>query len=251
MSESTATPQAAPDPNFIATARRLLRTGLTGSLATLGAGGAPYVSFVTYALRMDGAPLFLFSGLSAHTKNLARDLRFALLVGDAPKAEGDPLDSPRVTLMGRLAKSAAPHDRARFLRRHPAAEMYAGFGDFAIFAGAVADIHFVGGFARARNLAVRDVLLDPAGAEALAEAEEGIVAHMNRDHAEAVGLYATRLLAQPAGAWRLTGLDPAGCDLRAENRAARLDFGRRIATPAEARDVLVTLAKHARTSAGG
>jgi putative heme iron utilization protein len=239
--------QAAPDPNFIATARRLLRTGLTGSLATAGADGAPHVSFVTYALRMDGAPLFLFSGLSAHTKNLAKEPRFALLVGDAPKAEGDPLDAPRVTLLGRLAKSAAPADRARFLRRHPAAEMYAGFADFAIFVAHLADIHYVGGFARARSLAVREVLLDLAGAAALAEAEEDIVTHMNQDHAAALGLYATRLLGQPVGAWRMTGIDPEGCDLRVENRAARLDFGRRIASPAEARDLLVALAKKARS----
>jgi putative heme iron utilization protein len=250
MAEAAATPQAAPDPSFVATARRLLRTGLTGSLATAGADGAPHVSFVAYAQRMDGAPLFLFSGLSAHTKNLAKEPRFALLVGDAPKAEGDPLDSPRVTLLGRLAKSAAPQDRARFLRRHPAAEMYAGFPDFAIFAAELADIHFVGGFARARSLAVREVLLDLAGAAGLAEAEAGIVAHMNQDHAAAAGLYATRLLGQPAGPWRLTGIDPEGCDLRALNRTARLDFGRRIATPAEAREMLVSLARQARASAG-
>ncbi len=246
MSEAAASRQAAPDPAFIATARRLLRTGLTGSLATVAADGAPHVSFVTYALGMDGAPLFLFSGLSAHTKNLAQEPRFALLVGDAPKPEGDPLDSPRVTLLGRLARSAAPRDRARFLRRHPAAEMYAGFPDFAIFAGELADIHFVGGFARARSLAVREVLLELAGADALIEAEGGIVAHMNADHTEAVALYATRLLGQPAGAWRMTGIDPEGCDLRALNRTARLDFVRRIASPAEARAVLVNLAKQAR-----
>jgi len=118
--------------------------------------------------------------------------------------------------------------------------------DFAIHAAEIADIHFVGGFARARSLAVGEVLLDLAGAEALAEAEAGIVAHMNRDHAEAVGLYAARLLGQKPGSWRLTGLDPEGCDLRAENRTARLDFGRRIAGPAEARDVLAALAKKAR-----
>jgi hypothetical protein len=238
--------QATPDPVFITTARRLLRTGLVGSLASAGADGAPHVSFVTYATRLDGAPLFLFSALSAHTKNLVRDPRFALLVADAPRPEGDPLDNARVTVAGRLEKSTAPADRARFLRRHPAAETYAGFADFAIYAAELGEIHYVGGFARARPLEVREVLLDCAGAERLAEAEADILAHMNQDHTEAVALYATRLLGQAPGAWRMTGIDPEGCDLRLANAAARLDFGRRIGSPGEAREVLVHLAKQAR-----
>ena len=242
--------QAAPDPEHIVAARRLLRTGLTATLATVGADGAPYASFVGYATRLDGAPIFFFSGLAAHTRNLARDPRFSLLIAEPPKAEGDPMDSARVTLSGRGERSDAPFDRARYLRRHPKAELYAGLPDFKIHVGAVTDVHLVGGFARARTLAVRDVLLDVAGAEALAEAEEGIVAHMNGDHGEAVGLYATRLLGQSAAAWRMTGIDPAGCDLRAENRTARLDFDRRIATPGEARDTLVALAKTARSKGG-
>ena len=229
-------------------ARRLLRCGLTASLATIGADGAPYVSLVAYATRPDGSPLFLFSGLSAHTKNLARDPRFALMVAEPAKEAGDPMDSARVTLSGRMARSDAPADRARFLRRNPSAELYAGLGDFKIHAGGIADVHIVGGFGRARGLPVGDVILDTAGAEALAEAEEGIVAHMNGDHGEAVGLYATRLLGQPAGAWRMTGIDPEGADLRVENRTARLVFGRRITTAAEARDVLVALAKQARAA---
>jgi putative heme iron utilization protein len=69
---------------------------------------------------------------------------------------------------------------------------------------------------------------------------------MNEDHAEAVRLYATRLLGQPDAAWRMTGIDPEGCDLRAENRTARLVFERRIADAGAAREVLVALAKKAR-----
>lgn len=228
------------------TARALLRSGLTATLATVGADGAPYASFVGYATRPDGTPIFLFSGLSPHTRNLAKEPRFSLLIAEPPKPEGDPMDSARLTLSGRAARSDDPADRARYLRRHPKAELYAGLPDFRILVGAVADAHIVGGFARARGLAVADVMLDVSDAAALAEAEAGIVAHMNDDHAAAVGLYATRLLGQPDAAWRMTGIDPEGCDLRAENRAARLVFERRIATPGEARAVLVDLAKKAR-----
>ena len=252
MSEAANRPEREPaapasaDPAPALQARRLLRAGLTATLATVGADGAPYASFVGYATRLDGSPIFLFSGLSAHTRNLARDPRFSLLIAEPAKAEGDPMDSARLTLSGRATRSDAAADRARYLRRHPKAELYAGLADFRILVGEVADVHIVGGFARARGLAVADAILDVAGAGALAEAEEGIVAHMNEDHGEAVGLYATRLLGQPAAAWRMTGIDPEGCDLRAENRTARLVFERRIANAAEAREILVALAKKAR-----
>ncbi len=246
MSEA-ANRSASADPAPAQQARALLRSGLTATLATVAADGAPYASFVGYATRLDGAPIFLFSGLSAHTRNLSRDPRFSLLIAEPPKAEGDPMDSARLTLSGRAERSDDTADRARYLRRHPKAELYAGLADFRILVGAVSDMHIVGGFARARGLAVADVLLDVAGAAALAEAEAGIVAHMNEDHAEAVGLYATRLLGRPAAAWRMTGMDPEGCDLRAENRTARLVFDRRIVTAAEARDALVALAKRARS----
>ena len=232
-----AVPAADPAPAQLA--RTLLRSGLTATLATVGADGAPYASF-------DGSPVFLFSGLSAHTRNLARDPRFSLLIAEPPKAEGDPMDSGRLTIGGRAARSEEPFDRARYLRRHPKAELYAGLADFKIHVGAVADAHIVGGFGRARGLAVSDVIVDVADAVVLAEAEEGVVAHMNEDHAAAVGLYATRLQCQPEAAWRMTGIDPEGCDLRAENRTARLVFDRRIVNAGEAREVLVALAKKAR-----
>jgi heme iron utilization protein len=237
---------AAADPAPALLARRLLRSGLTATLATVGADGAPYASFVGYATRFDGSPIFLFSGLSAHTRNLARDPRFSLLIAEPPKAEGDPMDSARLTIGGRAARSEDPLDRARYLRRHPKAELYAGLADFKIHVGAVADAHIVGGFGRARGLAVSDVIVGVADASTLAEAEEGIVAHMNEDHAAAVGLYATRLLGQPEAPWRMTGIDPEGCDLRAENRTARIVFDRRIANAREAREILVALAKKAR-----
>ena len=58
-----------------------------------------------------------------------------------------------------------------------------------------------------------DRMSDPAHAAALAEVEAGAVAHMNEDHADAFGLYATGLLGAKAGDWRAIGLDPDGLDM--------------------------------------
>jgi putative heme iron utilization protein len=69
---------------------------------------------------------------------------------------------------------------------------------------------------------------------------------MNEDHAEAVRLYAVRLLGRPDGDWRFAGLDPEGCDLLSGGDLARLDFPERVRSPGVLRQVLKTLAEEAR-----
>ena len=47
---------------------------------------------------------------------------------------------------------------------------------------------------------------------------------MNEDHADAVRLYATRLASAPEGFWRMSGIDPEGCDVIFEGDARRIRF---------------------------
>jgi heme iron utilization protein len=229
-------------------ARSVLRGALTASLATLAADGAPHCSLVLVACRPDATPILLLSQLSAHTKNIARDPRVALMADSAPMGD-DPLDRARITVLGTAARTddaaRRARDRARFLAKHPPAALYADFGDFAFFAVTAREGHFVGGFARARAIAAEALVVPEAPALEAAAAE--IVAHMNRDHAEAVALYATRLLGRPPGPWTMTGIDPEGIDLRAGGLVARLDFEAPVATAEAARRALVALAKSART----
>jgi heme oxygenase (biliverdin-IX-beta and delta-forming) len=139
--------------------------------------------------------------------------------------------------------------RRRFLARHPKSELYAGFGDFSFWRMTVASAHLNGGFARAADLTAADVLTDVSGADDLIAAEEGAVEHMNQDHADAILLYATRLLGEADGPWRISGLDPEGADLAAGDRTARLAFPRRVTSAGELRQMLVDLAKQARSGA--
>jgi putative heme iron utilization protein len=69
---------------------------------------------------------------------------------------------------------------------------------------------------------------------------------MNSDHSQAVRLYARELAGAPAGAWRLSGIDPEGIDLLCGERAVRIVFPKPIAGPGEARAALVALAQEAR-----
>jgi hypothetical protein len=69
---------------------------------------------------------------------------------------------------------------------------------------------------------------------------------MNEDHAEALDLYAQRLLGLAGEGWRMTGIDREGLDLRRGGTAARLAFARPVETPEQARAELVRLAQAAR-----
>jgi putative heme iron utilization protein len=71
---------------------------------------------------------------------------------------------------------------------------------------------------------------------------------MNDDHADAVALYATKLLGAETGAWRVTGIDPDGLDLASGDTVLRLEFPQRVTAAGQLREVLAGLAKQARES---
>ncbi len=232
--------------------RELMRKGVKAALATVEAGsGHPYVSLVTVATTMDGTPLLLISNLALHTKNAQSDPRASILF-DGTSLEGDPLAGGRLSVMGELQKivdqSEVQAAARRFLARHPSAEMYAGFADFAFYRLNVERAHFIGGFGRIVDLKADDLLLDLSQANQLRDGEQDIIEHMNADHADALELYATELLRLPPGAgrWRMTGMDPEGLDMIQDGFAARLAFPERVYTAQGARAVFKHLAYKAR-----
>jgi heme iron utilization protein len=227
-------------------ARTLIRRALKGALATLDREtGHPYASLVTLATGSDGSPLFLISRLALHTQNLASDQRASVLI-DATGADGDPLAGGRVTVIGRAKVVDGADTKARFLARHPAASMYAGFADFAFYHLVVERAHFIGGFGRIVGLDADQVLISLADADDLVAAEGDIVSHMNEDHAGAIELYATKLAGAPGGPWRMTGIDPEGCDLVCGADTVRLTFAAPLNSPGDARRELARLAAAAR-----
>lgn len=235
--------QADFDPK-IAT-KKLLREARSGALATLMAGsGDPYCSLVNVASAADGAPLLLISKLAIHTKNVIADSRVSLMLDE--RKEGDPLQGARVMLMGRAAITADENDRRRYLARQPEAEMFAGFGDFALYKVTISSAHLVAGFGRIVDLTPQDILLDLADAQDLLAGEDRASAHMNEDHADACRLYATKLLGAPDGEWRCAGFDPEGLELQNGRVALRLPFPQRVDGSGALRAVLVKLAQEAR-----
>lgn len=227
-----------------ATVRRLIREARFGALATLEGGGAPYASLVAVGTDPEGRPTLLISRLARHTRNIAGDVRVSLLI--SASGAPDPLDAPRASLLGHVVPAPAPDVRTRYLARQPAAAGYVDFPDFAFHAVEITEAHLVEGFGRIVDVPGAALLTSWEGAEALAGGAEGVISHMNSDHADAVRLYATVLLGAPDGDWRMISLDPEGCELSDGVLIRRLDFTQRVADLAAARQELVALVHAAR-----
>jgi heme iron utilization protein len=228
-------------------ARKLLRCSRQGALATLmNESGDPYCSLVNLASHPDGSPILLISRLAVHTKNILSDPRVSLMLDE--RTPGDPLEGARIMLAGTAQQSPGEDAllRRRYLSAHPSAEVFVNFKDFCFFRIRPKGAHLVAGFGRIVDLAPDQFLTDLEGAQALMEAEPGAVDHMNADHRDALGLYATRLLGADPADWRCTGCDPGGLDLQADSRTLRLDFPERVTGPGELRRMLVKLADEAR-----
>jgi len=239
--------QLTPDFEPAKAVRSLLRRSRQGALATLMVGSAdPYCSLVNVASASDGSPILLISRLAVHTKNLLADARVSLMLDE--RVEGDPLEESRIMLSGHAEEIGSEREiaRRRYLNAHPSAEVFVDFKDFSFFRIHLTGTHLVAGFGRIVDLKPAQFLTEVSDAGALLEAEQSAIEHMNTDHQEALGLYATRLLGAAAGDWRCSGIDPDGIDLQAGNKALRLDFPERVTGPGELRKALVRLAEQAR-----
>src|SRR3954449_10878422 len=243
--------QPTADFNASRLARSPRRRSRQGARAPLMPGSAdPYCSLVNVASHFDASSILLISRLALHTRNILGDNRVSLMLDE--RAAGDPLEGARIMLAGRAeeaAGEAAEILRRRYLSAHPSAEAFVDFKDFSFFRIFPSGAHLVAGFGRIIDLKPAEFLTDLGDAKGLLEAEQGAVAHMNEDHREAMNLYATKLLGAESADWRCTGCDPDGLDIQAGKKVLRLDFPRRIVTPAALRQMLKESAAQARAAA--
>jgi putative heme iron utilization protein len=242
------------DAEAIRLAKTLVRTARYGALAALEPGtGAPLASRVAVATDLAGAPLILVSALSEHTAAILADPRCSLLLGEPGK--GDPLAYPRISLRCRavkLERGAPEQTRAerRYLNRHPKAKLYAGFADFTFFRLAIERASLNGGFRKAYQLTSADLVADLPTNEALAEAEQPAIDHMNADHRDAVDIYARAFAKAGGEGWTITGIDAEGFDLALGDDSRRIFFEEPLASTADLRKILVALAQQGRTLLG-
>jgi len=234
------------DAEAIRLAKTLIRTARYGALAALDPGsGAPMASRVAVATDMDGTPLTLVSGLSAHTGAILADGRCSLLLGEPGK--GDPLAYPRISLFctaRKLERGSSEHGRAerRYLNRHPKAKLYSGFADFSFFRLEIEHASLNGGFAKAYLLARAEIVIPEKATAELVESEQSAISHMNEDHADAIERYAVDLARTEKGRWLMTGIDPEGFDIACGDKVRRIFFPQPVQDIKQMRAILVKLA---------
>jgi putative heme iron utilization protein len=239
-------------PSHAERARTLVASKSSGALSTIALDppGYPYGSQVVYA-PVGASPVFLFSKLAEHTKNLEADPRASLLVVESELAGEEVLARGRVTLVGTCRRV---DDRARveevFLARHPGARRYAAFADFSFWELAVESARWVGGFGRMSWIdadAWREAEGDP-----LLDAAPGILAHMNEDHGDACVAFARAFSNLGAAtSARMVAVDRYGFDLSVETpqgvQVARVAFPRPVSRAEEVRKALVAMVRDARS----
>jgi putative heme iron utilization protein len=231
--------------------------GRVGSLGTicLRQPGHPFASVAPYGLDETGRPTLLLSSMAMHTQHLVADPRASLLVTD-PVASDDVLAAARATLLGSIARVGGAElepVRADYLARHETARAWVDFDDFAFYRLDVADCYFVGGFGAMGWVSGADY--GAAAPDPLADTAQGILSHMNADHAEALVLYCRVFAGVDASAATMTSVDRLGFHVIARTdagmRGLRIPFSREVRSTGDARAVLVEMVRDARARTAG
>jgi heme iron utilization protein len=241
-----------PEPTFSERARTLVYLGRVGSLSSMSRKqpGFPFGSVMPYGLDDRGRPVFLISTMAMHTQNLQADARASLLVTQEG-ADGDPLGTARVTLVGnvhRVPDTDSADVRSLYLERHANSKYWVDFEDFSFYRMDIVDIYYVGGFGVMGWVSASDY--DRSQPDPLADSMAEIIQHMNADHKDALVLLAREFAHIDASEAAMTAVDRLGFHVRLRTqdgmRGARIAFSREVSNPIETRKVLVEMVRQAR-----
>jgi len=209
-------------------ARVLLRSARYAAMAFIGPDtGFPAVSRVLVGTDCDGVPVILVSGLSAHTKALAKDPRASLLTGEPGK--GDPLAHPRLSvecLAEAVARDTPQHQRIRdrFLARHAKAKLYIDFVDFQFFRLQPQAASLNGGFGKAYRLEGADLVIRSDLTAEMASQWRAAVQDLLGTYPYLPTQAAAELKLGKKQDWRIYGVDMAGFDLISGDKLLRYEF---------------------------
>jgi hypothetical protein len=146
--------------------------------------------------------------------------------------------------MGEVMPFDDEEDRERFFRYFPQSRAYFEQLGFRFFCFKPVRFHWNGGFATARwfdcERIIRPNPLSP-------DAQRHILDHMNQDHQEALRGYVRGTIEiGPVDDVHMVGIDAEGIDVLVSGHPKRIPLKRPIASPTDAREVLVEMAADSR-----
>lgn len=177
--------------------------------------GFPTGSVVGFELDEQGLPFFVFSSMSAHTKDVLKDGRVSLTVLASDfkgAAEG------RVVLIGTCKKLFDKERQQKlrdiYLQRHKEA-YWIDFGDFTYFQMESIDaIRFVGGFAMAGSITPEDY--KSAKPDPIAGFSAPVMKHMNDDHSDSTIAMVKHYVGLPCSEAMIVSMDRLGMTVKAK-----------------------------------
>lgn len=149
------------DSKLAAVALGLLRMAKRGVLATISSrDGGPYASLVMLAPDVRGEPIFLFSRLAWHTRNILVDSRASVLIEAEPYTSSNLAATPRVSLLGRAVPSERHEVEKLFASVHPKEAQFLDMGDFSFFRFVTTEAHFIAGFGQIKTLSAAELFAE-------------------------------------------------------------------------------------------
>jgi putative heme iron utilization protein len=244
-------------PSHAERVRTLVHGAGSALLSTIARdpAGYPFGSLVTFLVDGDGSPWVLVSTMAEHTRNAQNDRRASLLVTEQAPTGVDPLALGRVSLVGDLmSQTPTPDLRAAFLERHPGARFYVDFPDFGWWKLDVHAVRYVGGFGRMSWVEPAEYAV--AAPDPIAPFADGIVTHMNADHADSHVVLIHHVVGRTdVTSAVMTGVDRLGCDLDAQSPRGtlplRLPFPAPVTSAEKVRATLVSMLREARAAMAG
>jgi hypothetical protein len=248
-------------------ARELLLKEYRGVLSTHSKAmpGFPFGSVVPYCLDAQGWPLILISRIAQHTHNLKQDAKCSLFVGE--RGAEDVQAVGRLTLLAQARQlcdqPAIDAAARRYYRYFPESQNYHRAHDFDFWVLAPVRWRYIGGFGAIHwldQVALANPFASPVAASPVdtaavdtvaatavpvdtGEVEQGMIAHMNSDHASAIAHYVALAGLPSQVPAELVGIDSEGFHLRIGHGLYWLAFAASCNTSAEVRQAFVQLAR--------
>ncbi len=206
--------------------------------------GYPFGSVTPFVMTHEGELVIFVSSIAQHTRNMRADSKVSLTAVEPGSGNKQALG--RVTVVGdavAVPEPALESVSKRYFRFFPEAEEYVGTHDFSFYWIESRRIRYIGGFGQifwieAEQWRQRTPEWAPE--------EQGILDHMNEDHADALARIGLRHGAGVAPT--VLAVDPEGVHLRSGEDVLYVPFPAPAFDMKTVREAMVQLSREARAS---